>query len=131
MITSRNIVDVRHRLGATNVIADAISRKWSKAKGPSNSSDGADWSVQPGWETRQGIMKDIMQIRGTKSTDKHVQLSEQFADDPWLSKVVELLTNQDMPDLCTRRRARHWEMNFTIDNGKLWYTCTMVTDRAT
>ena len=61
-----------------------------------------DWSVQPGWETRQGVTNDIMQIRGTKSMDKHVQLHEQFTDDPWLSEVVESLTNQDMPDIRTR-----------------------------
>ena len=95
--------NVRHRPGATNVVADAISRKWSEAKGPSNGGDGADWSVQPGWETRQGVTNDIMQIRGTKSTNEHAQLHEQFADDPWLSEVVELLTNQDMPDIHTRR----------------------------
>ena len=63
--------------------------------------------------------------------DEHAQLREQFADDPWLSEVVESLTNQDMPNICTRRQARHWAMNFTINDGKLWYTRTKATDRAT
>src|SRR6266481_5192401 len=50
-IVCRNIIDIQHRPGVTNVVADAISRKWAKAKGPREDGDGADrlrdWSVQP------------------------------------------------------------------------------------
>src|SRR6266481_8589338 len=46
-ITCRNIVDIRHRPGVTNVVADAISRKWSEARKPSTGKDSADWTVRP------------------------------------------------------------------------------------
>src|SRR6266481_9361763 len=41
-IICRNILDIRHRPGVTNVVADAISWKWLEVKGPSNGNDGAD-----------------------------------------------------------------------------------------
>ena len=44
-IVCRNIVDIRHCPGVTNVVADAISHKWSEARGPSCENDRADWSV--------------------------------------------------------------------------------------
>src|SRR6266481_2955397 len=46
-ITCRNIVDIWHWPGVSNVIADVISQKWLEARGPSTGKDGADWMVQP------------------------------------------------------------------------------------
>ena len=110
-------------------MVDAISRKWSEAKGLGESNDGADWSVCPDWEASQGITNDIMQLRGATDTNVHAQLHEQFADDPWLNEVVEVLTNQDMPDIRTRRRARHRATNFMIEGDRLWQVQMKATDR--
>ena len=107
-------MDIRHCPGVTNVVADAISRKWSEARGPSRENDGADWSVRPDWEATSSITNDIMQVTEMVDTDKHTELREWFADDQWLSEVVEALTNGDMPDIRTRRRARHRALNFAI-----------------
>src|SRR6266481_5883135 len=119
-IICRNIVDIRHHPGVTNVVADAISRKWAEAKGPSKDSDGADWSVRPDWEASSSISNNIMQVTTAGHADESASLHEQFADDPWLSDVVNALTNRDMPDIRTCHRARHRALNFAIENGKLW-----------
>ncbi len=128
-IVCRNIVDIQHRPGVTNVVADAISRKWAEAKGPSKDGDGADWSVRPDWEASSGISNDIMQVMTAGHADESASLHEQFADDPWLSDVVNALTNRDMPDIQTRCRARHRALNFAIENGKLWHIWTKAKDR--
>jgi len=47
------------------------------------------------------------------------------------SEVIEALTNQDMPNICTRRRVRHREMNFMIEDSKLWHVQMKATDRVT
>src|SRR6266481_7167733 len=90
--------------------------------------DGAEWSVRQDWEANKGVINDIMQLAAGQDTDRFADIHEQFADDPWLSEVVNALTNQDMPDIWTRRRARHHALNFTIDGGKLWRIRTKAKD---
>ncbi len=128
-ITCWNIVDIRHRPGVTNVVADAISRKWSEVRGPSKARDGAEWSIQLDWEANKGVVNDIMQLAARQDTDKFANIREQFADDPWLSEVVNALMNRDMPDIQTRHRAQHCTLNFTIEGGKLWWIHTKAKDR--
>ena len=62
LITCWNIVDMQHRPGVTNVMADTISRKWAEARGPSTGKDGADWLVRPDWEAEKGIVNDVMHV---------------------------------------------------------------------
>src|SRR6266481_1777346 len=118
-ITCRNIVDIQHWPGVSNVIADVISQKWLEARGPSTGKDGADWMVQPDWEAHKGIVNNIMHIG---EAEAHAEIWECFKDDPWLSEVVEALTDSELGDICSRRRARHRALNFAIEDGKLWQT---------
>ena len=46
-----------------------------------------------------GITNDIMPIMESLATDEHTRLHKQFTKDPWLSEVVEALTNGSMPDI--------------------------------
>ena len=55
-------MDIWHRPGVTNVVADAISRKWAETRGPSTGKDSADWSVQLDWEAKNRIINDIMHV---------------------------------------------------------------------
>jgi transposase InsO family protein len=128
-ILCRNITDVRHRPGITNVVADAISRKWTETHGKNSNDDSANWSVLPDWESKQGITNDIMHINHTRHTDEHEPLRKQFADDPWLSEVIDALTNTYHDDIQTRRRARHRALNFMIEGGILWRIKTKAKDR--
>src|SRR6266481_6406599 len=129
-ITCRNIVDIWHRPGITNVVADAISRKWSEVRGPSTGKDGADWTVRPDWEASKGIVNDIMLVgdRMDREVEVHAEMRERFKEDPWLSEVVEALTDSNLGDICTRRRAKHRALNFMIEDGKLWRVRTKGKD---
>src|SRR6266481_1879136 len=96
-ITCRNIVDIWHWPGVSNIIADAISWKWSEARGPSTGKDSTDWMVQPNWEAHKGIVNDIMHIG---EAEVHAEIWEHFKDDLWLSEVVEVLTEGELGDIC-------------------------------
>ncbi len=62
-------------------------------------------------------MNDIMHIG---EAEAHVEIWECFKDDPWLSEVVEALTDSELGDIHSRCRARHCALNFAIEDGKLW-----------
>ena len=47
-------MDIRHRPGVTNVVVDAISRKWAEVRGLSTGKDGVDWSVRLDWKVKKG-----------------------------------------------------------------------------
>ena len=100
-ITYQNIVDIQHRPGVTNVVADVISRKWAEARGPSTGKDSADWSVQPDWEAKNGIINDIMHVE--EEIDREVEtqavMRVRFSDDPWLREVVDALTDGELGDI--------------------------------
>ena len=100
-ITCQNIVDIRHRPGVTNVVADAISRKWAEVRGPSTGKDRADWSVQPDWEAKNGIVNDIMHMEEEINREAETQagMRERFRDDPWLMEVVDALTDGELGDI--------------------------------
>src|SRR6266481_4704688 len=71
----------------------------------------------------------MMQVVEATNMGEHAELRQEFADDPWLTEVVEALTNADMPDIRTRCRARHCALNFAIQDGKLWHIRTKAKDR--
>ena len=87
--SNQNIVDIRHRLGVTNVVADAISRNWAEVRGLSTGNNGADWLVQPDWEAGKGIVNDIMHVEEGMDGDAeiHAAMREQFKDNPWLREL--------------------------------------------
>ena len=68
LITCQNIVDIRHRTGVTNIVVDAISRKWVEVRGLSTGKDGVDWLVQSDWEAEKGIVNNIMHVE--EGTDR-------------------------------------------------------------
>src|SRR6266481_3131314 len=129
-IICRNIVDIWHRPGVSNVVADVISRKWSEARGPSTGKDGADWTVWPDWEASKGIVNNIMLIgdRMDREVEVHTGMHECFKEDPWLSEVVEALTDGNLGDIHTRCRAKHHALNFMIEDSKLWHVWTKGKD---
>ena len=55
-----NIVDIRHRPGRLNVVADRLSRKFVNA--PKELGDRHEWTVSEDWEAHTRLVNDILVI---------------------------------------------------------------------
>ncbi|KAJ6536312.1 hypothetical protein B0H19DRAFT_857304, partial [Mycena capillaripes] len=116
-ILSRNIIDIRHRPGVENPVADGLSRMWSARK--RMSTDGSDWSVLADWEARKGITRDIFTVSDSNTMSHPLQI--QFADDIFFAPIVEyLLGHTAGTTISERKKAAHRAAGFMIDEGKLW-----------
>src|SRR6266481_1589400 len=67
--------------------------------------------------------------RMDREVEVHAEMCERFKEDPWLSEVVEALTDGNLGDIRTRRRAKHCTLNFMIEDSKLWCVRTKGKDR--
>ena len=61
---AHNIVDIRHRPGHLNVVADGISRKFVNV--PKEQGDGHEWTVSKDWEARTRLTNDVLHINATQ-----------------------------------------------------------------
>lgn len=136
-ILSRNIIDIRHRPGVENPVADGLSRKWSDRR--RSSVDGSEWSVLADWEATTGITRDIMGVTaegnynpGT-THNNHSQahtLHAKFSDDIFFRPIVDYLLGLSSADsISERRRAAHRANGFMIEDGKLWRTADSAARR--
>ncbi|KAJ6460268.1 hypothetical protein C8R45DRAFT_842859, partial [Mycena sanguinolenta] len=115
-ILSRNIIDIRHRPGVENPVADGLSRMWTQRK--RTDSDGSGWSVLADWDASTGITRDVFAV--TPSSMSH-PLQVRFADDIFFAPIVEyLLGNAVGSTLQERKKLSHRAHGFMIEDGKLW-----------
>ncbi|KAJ6544300.1 hypothetical protein B0H19DRAFT_884812, partial [Mycena capillaripes] len=116
-ILSRNIIDIRHRPGIENPVADGLSQMWSARK--RTPTDGSDWSVLADWESSKGIVRDIFTVSDSNTLRHPLQV--QFADDIFFAPIVEhLLGHTAGATISERKRAAHRATGFMIEDGKLW-----------
>lgn len=116
-VLAHRITDVRHVPGVTN-IADGLSRQYEGL--PHTPGDGSDWTVNPDWEAKEGIINDMFHVslRETQQAD----LRHCLRDEPLYIQVIDALEDLDhaqaLPD---RMRARHRASQYMIKDGKLWF----------
>jgi hypothetical protein len=128
-ILAHNIVDIRHRPGIKNPVADGLSRKWELRKPQPH--DGSKWSVLPDWEAAQGIKNDIMLITDGEPQRTQHPLEARFKDDTFFQPIVQhLLGHKAGETVPERKRAKHRVEGFMIEHGKLWRVSTKADDRA-
>src|SRR5882762_9333023 len=86
-ILSHNIVDIRHRPGIQNPVADGLSRMWRNRK--RSQTDGSTWSVLLDWEASKGIRNDIMSVLDSHPS-KH-PLETTFKGDVFFTPIIHHL----------------------------------------
>ena len=59
-VLSHNIIDVHHRLGHLNTVANGLSRKYVNL--PVEDGDGHEWTVSEDWEVRVGLAHNIFGV---------------------------------------------------------------------
>ena len=118
-VLAHNIVDVRHRPGRLNVVADGLSRKFVNT--PKEQGDGHEWSVSEDWEARTGLTNDIFVLDTTQTEAAYSELRTRFADENVFLEVIDSMLELDQgKSLRVRKRAKHKAKGYLIDEGKLW-----------
>ena len=84
---AQNIIDICHRPGVENPVADMLSRMWSEREREPNR---GDWSVQPEWEGSKGLRNDVFTV---EVDEELAALHEQFKDDPWFREIIDFICN--------------------------------------
>lgn len=123
-----NIVDVRHRAGINNPVADGLSRMWHNHA--RTNTDGSSWSVLPDWEVSRGITHDILLVAEDSLNAPTHPLETQFRSDIFFTPVIKHLLGKNAgASISERKRAMHRAEGFSIANGKLWRTSARPSDR--
>ena len=118
-VLAHNIIDVRHRPGRLNVVADGLSRKFVNT--PKELGDGHEWTVSEDWEARTGLANDILVIHTTPSESTYQALRARFADERVFIEIIDSILQLDKgKSLRVQKRARHKAKGYMIEEGKLW-----------
>jgi hypothetical protein len=115
-VLAHQIIDVRHRPGRLNPVADGISRKYVNL--PTELNDGHEWTVSEDWEARTGIVNDIFQI---ESISTYNNLRTRFANEKAFLSVINALAELDHGrSIRERKKANHRAEGYMIQGGQLW-----------
>jgi hypothetical protein len=115
-VLAHQIIDVRHRPGRLNPVADGISRKYVNL--PTEKNDGHEWTVSEDWEARTGIQNDIFQIESLPIYDA---LRNRFANEKIFLNAIEALAELEHgKSIRERKKAKHRAEGYMIQEGKLW-----------
>ena len=118
-VLTHNIVDVRHRPGRLNVVADGLSRKFINT--PREQGDGHEWTVSEDWEARTRLANNILIIHTTQPKLTYDALQTRFADEKVFLEVIDSILELDHgSSLRVRKRAKHKAKGYMIQDGKLW-----------
>ncbi|KZP20049.1 hypothetical protein FIBSPDRAFT_710346, partial [Athelia psychrophila] len=131
-ILAHNIIDVRHRPGIENPVADGLSRMWQGKK--RTATDGSTWSVLADWEAIKGIRNNILSVSPAQEEPTqptaNVQLEERFRGDVFFEPMVRHLLGSNTGSTVSERRcAMHRAQGFIVDQGKLWKVASRPTER--
>ena len=118
-VLAHNIVDIRHRPGRLNVVADGLSRKYTNL--PKEKGDGHEWTVSEDWEARTGLTNDLFVMQTTQLESTYAALRTRFAEEKVFIEVVDSLLELDHgSSLKVQKRAKHKAKGYMIEEGRLW-----------
>ena len=102
-VLAHQIIDVRHRPGRLNPVADGISRKFVNL--PTEKDDGHDWTVSEDWEVWTGLQNDIFQIEVPQT---YTDLRRRFANEKIFLTVINALAELDHgKSIREQKKAKH------------------------
>ena len=118
-VLAHNIVDIRHRPGRLNVVADGLSRKFVNV--PTEPGDGHEWTVSEDWEARTRLVNDVLNLQTTQSESIYNALRARFNGENVFLEVIDSILELDHgKSLKVRKRAKHKAKGYMIEEGKLW-----------
>ena len=118
-VLTHNIIDVHHRPGHLNVVADGLGRKFVNT--PKEQGDGHEWTVSEDWEARTRLANDILNLHTTQLESTYSELQSHFAEEKVFIKVIDSILELDQrKSLRVWKRARHKAKGYMIEEGKLW-----------
>lgn len=120
-VLAHHIIDVRHRPGRLNPVADGLSRKYVNV--PRAAGDGHEWSVSEDWEARTGLAHDVFAVGVGKEDENgdEVALMRRFKEERVFVEVLKALFDRDKgTELREKCRARHRAKGFMVEGGRLW-----------
>lgn len=129
-ILAYNIIDIRHRPGIENPVADGLSRRWNNTKRTDD--DGSSWSVLADWEANTGIANNILSISPSHEVRQRdsTELEDRFRGDIFFEPIIKhLLGLTAGASISERRRAMHRAQGFMIADGKLWKVAAKASDQ--
>jgi RNase H-like domain found in reverse transcriptase/Integrase zinc binding domain/Reverse transcriptase (RNA-dependent DNA polymerase) len=132
-ILAHNIIDIRHRLGIENVVADGLSRMWQNCK--QSQGDGSNWSVLVDLESCQAIRNDVLLITmgsppPIDTSPLPYKLEDHFKGDIFFEPIIlHLLGRNAGSTIPERHKAMHQAQGFEIKNGKLWCFSSKASDQ--
>ena len=116
---AHNIVDVWHRPGRLNVVADGLSRKYTNL--PKEEGDGHEWTVSEDWEARTRLANDIFVLQPSLLESTYAALRTRFKEEKVFIEVIDSLLELDHgSSLKVRKRAKHKAKGFMVEDGRLW-----------
>jgi hypothetical protein len=118
-VLAHNIVDVRHRPGRLNVVADGLSRKFVNL--PKEDGDGHEWTVSEDWEARTRLANDVFNIQTSQLESTYGALRTRFVNEKVFMEIIDSLLELDHgKSLKVQKRAKHKAKGYMIDEGRLW-----------
>jgi hypothetical protein len=123
-ILAHNIVDICHRPGIENPVADGLSRKWELHK--PQLQDGSKWSVLPDWEAAQGIKNDILLMTDGEPQQTQHPLEAHFKDDMFFQPIVQHLLGHKAGECYIRNLRRSSDQKPDRNSVRLYVLITVL-----
>ena len=87
-ILLHQIMDMGHRLGIENPVADGISRGFGEEQ---TDRDGLRWSVEADWHVRSGLTNSLWMVAGRQDDEETEELRMRFEGEDFFEPIVEVL----------------------------------------
>ena len=105
-VLAHNIVDIRHKPGRFNVVADGLSRKFVNT--PTERGDGHEWTVSEDWEACTRLTNDVLNLQVSQSESIYSALRTRFEGENMFLEVIDSILELDHgKSLHVRKRAKH------------------------